>query len=109
MKLLPDTFMSGAGHIQDVAWCLPAMKNIQVKCEVNKLDKLLLLLRIHRTETYLVFMGSSYMIPLAISLTDIRADRGELKVPRISFASLKHFALFCKVNLLMIQHGFTAF
>lgn len=30
MKLLPDALISGVGHVQDVAWCLPAIKNIQV-------------------------------------------------------------------------------
>lgn len=24
VKFLPDTFMSGVWHIQDIAWCVPA-------------------------------------------------------------------------------------
>lgn len=30
VKLLPDALMSRIGHVQDVARCLPAVKNIQV-------------------------------------------------------------------------------
>lgn len=73
VKLLPDTLISGVWHIQDIAWCLPATSRIHG--EQKKLDKKK---RKKRTwsRTYLVFMGSSYMIPLAISFTDIRADRG---------------------------------
>lgn len=65
-------------------------KYSRIHGEQKKLDKKKK--RIHWSRTHLVFMGSSYMIPLAISFTDIRADRGE----RVSLASVLTFSMFRK-------------
>lgn len=89
VKLLPDALISGVWHVQDIARCLPATSTVGSVVNKKGLPKKK---RIHWSRTHLVFMGSSYMIPLAISFTDIRADRGE----RVSLESVLTFWMFRK-------------
>lgn len=76
MVLLPYTFVSCWRHAENVTWRIPAEENIRNYLVLSLMQThMIWQINGEWKSAHLVFIGSSYVIPLAISFTDIRADK----------------------------------
>lgn len=76
MVLLPYTFVPCWRHAENVTWRIPAEENIRNYLVLSLMQThMIWQINGEWKSAHLVFIGSSYVIPLAISFTDIRADK----------------------------------